>query len=39
MVSQMLDNIVSKKTQTIGTLFGSSDTSKTLDMGKIYSEA
>lgn len=39
MVSQMLDNIVSKETQTIGTLFGSGDTSKTLDMGKIYSEA
>jgi hypothetical protein len=39
MVSQLLDNIVSKQSQTIGTLFGSRDEADTLETEKIYSAA
>jgi hypothetical protein len=39
MVSQMLDNIVSKQSQAIGTLFGSRDKSDTLETEKLYSAA
>ncbi len=39
LVSQMLDNIVSKQSQTLGTLFGSNDASQRLETEQIYRQA